>query len=84
MSGGNDRTSRLALHRWVDGAAIILLVALAASGGLLRWALGPGRGWLKELHAWLAEAFLLVMATHLLLHWRWVSANLLGSRRSQR
>jgi len=84
MSEGDDRTGRLTLHRWVDGAAVVLLVALAASGGLLRFTVAPGRGWLKELHAWLAEAFLLVMVAHLLLHWRWVSANLLGSKRKAR
>jgi hypothetical protein len=84
MSEGDDRTSRLTLHRWVDGAAIILLVALAASGGFLRWTFAPGRGWLKELHAWLAETFLLVMVAHLLLHRRWISANLFRPKRSQR
>ena len=83
MSDTDDGVSRLTLQRWVDGAAILLLVALAASGALLCWTFAPGRGWLKELHVWLAEGFLAVMVAHLLLHWRWISANLIRSRRSQ-
>jgi hypothetical protein len=81
MSQGSERSSRLTLHRLVDSVALLVLLALAVTGGLLRWTSPPGRGWLKEIHFFLAEVFLGVMALHALLHWRWISANLLGVRR---
>lgn len=84
MSPADERSNRLTVHRWVDGTAVLLLLALAVTGLLLRWTLTPGRGWLKQIHFWLAEGFLVVMALHLALHWRWVSSNLLGSKRSKR
>jgi hypothetical protein len=81
---GARPASRLTLHRWVDGAAFLLLLGLAATGLLLRWSHGPGRGWLKQLHYWLAEGFLVSMVLHLALHWSWIAANLLASKRSKR
>jgi thiosulfate reductase cytochrome b subunit len=79
-----DATRRLALERWVNGAALLVLVGLALSGGILHWTSLPGRGWLKQIHSWLAQGFLVLMVVHLLLHRRWIAKNLLGHPRDQR
>ncbi len=83
MSNGFQRASRLTLHRLVNGAAFLLLLGLVVTGLQLRWSHVPGRGWLKQLHYWLAEGFMISMALHLGLHWSWIAANLLGSKRSK-
>lgn len=79
-----DAARRLALERWVNGTALLVLAGLALSGGILHWTSLPGRGWLKLIHSWLAQGFLVLMAVHLLLHRRWITKNLLGHRENQR
>jgi hypothetical protein len=78
---------RQILNFVIDTAALLVMLAMVATGFLLKWILPPGsRGgqglqlwgmtrhdW-GDLHFWLAVALLLLMFVHVLLHWSWVCA----------
>lgn len=79
--------NRQILNLVIDTAALLVMLAMVATGFLLKWVLPPGsRGgqglqlwdttrhdW-GDLHFWLAVALLLLMFVHVLLHWSWVCA----------
>lgn len=76
---------RQILNFVIDSAALLVMLAMVATGFLLKWILPPGsRGgqglrlwdmtrhdW-GDLHFWLAVALCLLMLVHVLLHWSWV------------
>lgn len=78
---------RQILNFVIDTAALLVMLAMVATGFLLKWVLPPGsRGghglqfwgmtrhdW-GDLHFWLAVALLLLIFVHVLLHWSWVCA----------
>ena len=76
----------------VDGLAFTGFVLLAATGVLMRYVLPPGsgrraaiwgldrHGW-GSLHFWIAVALLLVLAFHLVIHWRWIVSVVRGRPR---
>jgi len=71
----------------IDAAALLVMLAMVATGFLLKWVLPPGsRGghgmqlwgltrhdW-GDVHFWLAVALLLLALVHVALHWAWACA----------
>jgi phosphotransferase system glucose/maltose/N-acetylglucosamine-specific IIC component len=71
----------------IDTAALLVMLAMLATGFLLKWVLPPGsRGgqglqlwgmtrhdW-GDVHFWLAVALLVLALVHVALHWAWVCA----------
>jgi hypothetical protein len=67
----------------VDSLAFAGFLLLITTGVLMRYVLPPGsgrraaiwgldrHGW-GDLHFWIAVALLLILAFHLVLHWRWI------------
>jgi len=88
---------RQILNFAIDTAGLVLMLAMAATGLLLKWVLPPGsRGgqglqlwgltrhaW-GDVHFWLALALVLLLFIHIALHWAWVCALVarFGGRRS--
>jgi hypothetical protein len=76
----------------VDGLAFTGFLLLTTTGVLMRYVLPPGsgrraaiwgldrHGW-GDLHFWIAVSFLLILAFHLVLHWRWIVSVLRGRPR---
>lgn len=72
----------------VDAISLINLVLLTTTGLLLHVTLPPGSGRLTalgltrhqwgDIHFYLAIAFFVIMALHLVLHWRWIFCVLKG------
>lgn len=75
------------LNLVVDLASLLLIVALAATGLVIRFVLPPGSagrrqgGWMLwgmgrhdwgDLHFWLSLAAAGIMIVHLVLHWAWI------------
>ena len=68
----------------LDAAALAALLLLLSTGILIRWVLPPGsghfltlwgmdrHGW-GSIHFWIAVAFAVLMAVHLILHWSWIA-----------
>jgi predicted negative regulator of RcsB-dependent stress response len=81
---GNKKTHSL----WLTNVASFILLAVLAVTGLINWLILPKgyaakgsflitlRHFFTEIHEWTALAFLIVMAIHILLHWKYVKANL--------
>ena len=69
---------------------LLLRYLVPAGGGRGRWPAGePSFFWLprhdwRDLHFFFAAAFLLLAATHLLLHWKWISCRLRELRAGRR
>lgn len=86
--------NRSRLNYALDALSLVLMLALALTGLLIRFALPPGReggrglelaGWTRhqwgDFHFWLAVALVGLVVAHLALHWRWicnVTAAMLG------
>ena len=77
------------LNFLIDVLAFAAFVFMAATGVLLVYTLPPGSGrWATvwglsrhqwgDVHLWLAILFLLVLALHLVLHWRWILTMMKG------
>lgn len=74
--------SKTALHVIIDGAAFLLLLALASTGVILQYVLprrsggetllGLNRHDWGDLHFAIAFTFLLLIAVHLAVHWKWI------------
>lgn len=76
----------------VDSLAFAAFLLLVTTGVLMRYVLPPGsgrraaiwgmdrHGW-GDLHFWIAVGFLLILAFHLVLHWRWIVSVLRGRPR---
>jgi len=75
---------RQTLNFIVDAFAILMMLAVIATGLLLRFVLPPRSGfrglvlsgWSRhdwgDLHFWLAVMLAALLAVHVFLHWRWV------------
>jgi hypothetical protein len=83
---------RPTLNFVVDAAAFVGFVFLVSTGVLMRYVLPPGSGkravvWGLDrhewgaLHFWIAAAFLVVLAFHLVLHGKWILSVLHGRPR---
>lgn len=86
---------RRTVNLWLDLGAFAGFLVLAGSGAVLRWVLPPGRGrrwgieqlllgwgrheW-RDLHLWVAIAFVALVVVHLVLHWSWIRASLFPRR----
>lgn len=76
----------------IDSAAFAGFVMLTTTGVLMRYILPPGSGhyatiWGMDrhqwgaIHFWISVIFLLTLALHLLLHWRWIVSVVRGRPR---
>lgn len=76
-------TSRTSTNFWLDVISMVVMVGLAATGGLIHFVLPAGSGHFYELFGWnrhdigqlhfyLAVAAVVLLALHVLLHWNWV------------
>ncbi len=74
---------RTLTNLWIDLASLVVMLGLAATGGLIYFVLPAGSGRFRELLGWnrhdigqvhfyLAVATMALLVLHLLLHWRWV------------
>ncbi|HDP90046.1 MAG TPA: DUF4405 domain-containing protein [Thioalkalivibrio sp.] len=77
------------LNFLVDVAAFAAFVFMASTGVLLVYSLPPGSGrWVTvwgltrhqwgDIHLWLAVVFLVILALHVVLHWRWIASMFRG------
>lgn len=75
--------NRIFTNFWLDVLSLIVMIGLAATGGLIHFALPAGTGhfytlfgWnrhdIGQLHFYLAVAAMVLLALHVLLHWNWV------------
>ena len=76
---------RTTLNLIIDLTAAILLMAMIATGYLLRFPLPPGtnkshvlwgisrHGW-GDVHFWVSVGLLMILGTHIVLHWKWLVA----------
>ena len=76
-------TTRTSTNFWLDVISLVVMIALAATGGLIHFVLPAGSGHFYELFGWnrhdigqvhfyLAVAAIGLLALHVLLHWSWV------------
>jgi hypothetical protein len=74
---------RTALNIAIDSLAALTMLAMIATGILIRFTLPPGSGRISgvwgltrhqwgDLHFWLALAIVAIIVLHLALHWAWV------------
>jgi hypothetical protein len=75
--------SRIPTNLWIDLASLIVMVGLAATGGVIHFILPAGSGNFYELFGWsrhdigrvhfyLAVAAIVLLVLHVLLHWAWI------------
>ncbi len=72
----------------LDALSLVVMLAIAATGLLMKFVLPPGSGSLSVwglgrhawggIHFWLASAVILLLVVHLALHWAWVCASTRG------
>lgn len=83
---------RTSLNFIIDVVAFTGFVLLTTTGVLMRYILPPGSGhyttiWRLDrhewggIHFWVSVVFFLVLALHLILHWRWIASVLTGRPR---
>ena len=76
-------TTRTSVNFWLDVVSLIVMIALAATGGLIHFVLPAGTGhfyvlfgWdrhdIGQLHFYLAVAAGALLAVHVWLHWNWI------------
>lgn len=80
--------SRFTLIKLVDLLSFVALVLMISTGALLEFTLptrsGPSTVWAMSrhqwgaIHSWLALVFLMLLATHLILHFRFIKAAITG------
>ncbi len=84
--------NRTNLNFIIDVVALVGFVMLTTTGVLMRYILPPGSGhystiWSLDrhewggIHFWISVAFLLILAFHLVLHWRWIASVVTGRPR---
>ncbi|MEN6448920.1 MAG: DUF4405 domain-containing protein [Thermoguttaceae bacterium] len=84
--------SKTTVNAIIDAIAFAAFTLLTATGVLLKFILPPGSGhfsklWGMDRHGWghvhavIALVLLVVLALHLLLHWRWIVAVVRGRPR---
>lgn len=83
---------RTRLNFVIDTLAFTGFVVLTTTGVLMRYVLPPGSGhrtaiWSLDrhewggIHFWIAVVFFLILALHLVLHWRWIVSVIAGKPR---
>jgi len=86
---------KVKINFFTDIIAFVCFVFLLSTGVIMQYLLPPGSGrWVElwkmnrhewgEIHFWLAIVFLAVVAFHLLMHWNWIVALVLGKTASGR
>jgi hypothetical protein len=81
--------SKSATNFWIDAVAFIAFVLLGTTGAITRYVLPAGTGHFRSLwgldrhdwggvHFWIAVVFLITLALHLVLHWRWITGMIKG------
>jgi len=76
-------TTRTSTNFWLDIVSFVVMIGLAATGGLLHYVLPPGTGHTHSLfglgrhdygtiHFYLAVLAVVLLGFHILLHWTWV------------
>ncbi len=84
--------NRTKLNLIIDIVAFIGFVVLTTTGVLMRYVLPPGSGHYSTIwgldrhewggiHFWISTIFFLILALHLLLHWRWIISFVTGRPR---
>ena len=84
--------NRTKLNLIIDIVAFIGFVVLTTTGVLMRYILPPGSGhystiWSLDrhdwggIHFWISVIFFLILALHLILHWRWIVSVITGRPR---
>jgi hypothetical protein len=74
---------RIQTNLWLDLASLLVMVGLAATGGLIHFILPAGSGhshqllgWSRHdigsIHFYLAVAAIVLLVLHVLLHWNWL------------
>ncbi len=77
------------MHAIIDAIAFACFVFITATGLLMHYILPPGSGRFIELwgmdrhqwgqiHFWISVAFLVVLALHVVLHWKWIISMVKG------
>jgi hypothetical protein len=75
--------TRTSTNFWLDVVSLVVMIGLAATGGLIHFVLPAGTGhfyvlfgWnrhdIGELHFYLAVGAVVLLALHVLLHWNWL------------
>jgi len=72
----------------LDAVSLVAMLAIAATGLLMKFVLPPGSGSLSVwglgrhawggIHFWLAAALIVLLVLHVALHWAWVCASTRG------
>ncbi len=76
-------TNRTSVNFWLDLLLLIAMIGLFATGGLIHFVFPPGTGCsyrlfgvgrhdLGQIHFYLAVATTMLIALHVLLHWKWI------------
>ncbi len=84
--------NRTSLNFIIDVVAFVGFVVLTTTGVLMRYILPPGSGhystiWSLDrhewggIHFWISVLFFLILALHLVLHWRWIVSVVTGRPR---
>lgn len=75
-------------QRWLVNIISFILFSVLAITGLTNWLIlprGPGSGggflillrhFFRDVHEWIALIFIVTVAVHLVLHWRYIKSNL--------
>ena len=77
------------MHAIIDAVAFACFIFITATGLLMHYILPPGSGRFMELwgmdrhhwgqvHFWISVAFLVVLALHVVLHWKWIISMVKG------
>lgn len=80
------------LNFLVDFVAFAACIFLLSTGLIMYFVLPPGHGHLElwgmnrhgwgDIHFWSAVAFILIIAIHLVLHWKWIISKVKGRVKS--
>ena len=77
-----------AVNFFVDSIAFFLFLCLLSTGFLIFLVIPPGSGYAVwamgrhdwgNIHFWIAISFLIMMAIHVILHWKWIKIKIQGS-----
>ena len=89
MKNTSLHMNRTKLNLFIDIVAFVGFIVLTTTGVLMRYILPPGSGhhstiWSLDrhewggIHFWISLIFFLILALHLVLHWRWIVSAVTG------